>query len=42
VWGPKGVLLGVFSILGFRHAARMSATTTEHRVNNPEYADSTR
>jgi hypothetical protein len=45
-----GLLLGIFSILGFRHAARMSATTTEHRVDNPtehrvtnpEYADSAR
>jgi hypothetical protein len=36
-----GLLLGILSILGFRHAARVSATT-EHRVNNPEYADATR
>ncbi|HEX6580755.1 MAG TPA: hypothetical protein VF195_07780 [Actinomycetota bacterium] len=37
-----GLLLGIFSILGFRHAARAVATTTEHRVNDPEYAGSTR
>lgn len=37
-----GLLLGIFSILGFRHAAKVSATTKEHRVNNPEYADATR
>ena len=37
-----GLLLGIFSILGFRHAAEVSATTTEHRVNDPEYADATR
>ncbi|MGH2640951.1 MAG: hypothetical protein ACRDGO_04540 [Actinomycetota bacterium] len=37
-----GLLLGVFSILGFRHAGRVSATTKEHRVRNPEYADATR
>jgi hypothetical protein len=37
-----GLLLGIFSILGFRHAGKVSATTTEHRANNPEYADATR
>ena len=37
-----GLLLGIFSILGFRHAGKVSATTNEHRVNNPEYADATR
>jgi len=37
-----GLLLGIFSILGFRHARKVSATTTEHRANNPEYADATR
>ena len=37
-----GLLLGIFSILGFRHAAEVSATTTELRVNDPEYTDATR
>jgi hypothetical protein len=37
-----GLLLGIFSILGFRHAGKVSATTKEHRVTNPEYADATR
>ena len=37
-----GVLLGILSILGFRHASRLSAADTERRVNNPEYADTTR
>lgn len=36
-----GLLLGIFSILGFRHASKVSTTTT-HRVNEPEYADATR
>ena len=40
-----GLLLGILSILGFRHAskvAEVSVTTQEHRATNPEYADSTR
>ena len=37
-----GLLLGIFSILGFRHAGKVSAATTEHRVNDPGYADVTR
>jgi hypothetical protein len=37
-----GLLLGIFSILGFRHARKVVATTTEHRVSNPEYATATR
>ena len=41
-----GLLLGVFSILGFRHAGKVagkvSVTTQEHRVTSPEYADATR
>jgi hypothetical protein len=37
-----GLLFGIFSILGFRHAGKVSAPTREHRVNNPEYADATR
>jgi hypothetical protein len=38
-----GLLLGMLSILGFRHAGKVSVTTTkEHRVDNPEYADATR
>ena len=37
-----GLLLGIFSILGFRHASKVSTTTTEHRVDEPEYADATR
>jgi hypothetical protein len=37
-----GVLLGIFSILGFRHAKKVSATYTEHRVDRPEYATATR
>ena len=40
--GIAGLLLGILSILGFRHAGKVSATTEEHRVNNPEYADATR
>jgi hypothetical protein len=37
-----GLLLGIFSILGFRHAGKVSANTKEHRVTTPEYADATR
>lgn len=37
-----GLLLGIFSILGFRHAKKVVATTTEHRVHSPEYATATR
>ena len=41
-----GLLLGVLSILGFRHAGKVagkvSVTTQEHRVTSPEYADATR
>jgi hypothetical protein len=41
-----GLLLGVFSILGFRHAGKVagkvSVTTQEHRGTSPEYADATR
>lgn len=37
-----GVLLGIFSILGFRHAKKVSATYEEHRANDPEYATATR
>lgn len=37
-----GLLLGILSILGLRHARKVSVTTREHRVNNPEYADATR
>ena len=37
-----GLLLGILSILGFRHGAKVSPTTTEHRVHDPEYADATR
>jgi hypothetical protein len=37
-----GLLLGILSILGFRHAGKVSATTTEHRVSTPELVDATR
>ena len=41
-----GLLLGIFSILGFRHAGKVagkvSVTTQEHRATSPEYADATR
>jgi hypothetical protein len=37
-----GALLGILSILGFRHARKVSATHTEHRTSSPEYADATR
>ena len=37
-----GLLLGVFSILGFRHAGKVSVTTRELRATGPEYADATR
>ena len=41
-----GLLLGILSILGFRHAGKVagkvSVTTQEHRVTSPEYADATR
>jgi hypothetical protein len=37
-----GLLLGIFSILGFRHAKKVVAKTTEHGVNNPEYATAPR
>jgi hypothetical protein len=37
-----GVVLGIFSILGFRHSKKVSATYTEHRVDGPEYATATR
>jgi hypothetical protein len=41
-----GALLGIFSILGFRHAGKVagkvSVTTQEHRATSPEYADATR
>jgi hypothetical protein len=41
-----GLLLGVLSILGFRHAGKVagkvSVTTQEHGATNPEYADATR
>jgi hypothetical protein len=37
-----GLVLGVFSILGFRHARKVSATYTEHRAVSPEHADAAR
>ena len=41
-----GLLLGVLSILGFRHAGKVagkvSVITQEHRATSPEYADATR
>ena len=37
-----GIGLGILSILGFRHARKVSGTYTEHRANSPEYADATR
>jgi hypothetical protein len=41
-----GALLGILSILGFRHAGKVagkvSVTTQEHRATSPEYADATR
>ena len=37
-----GLLLGILSILGFRHAGTVLATTKEHRAVSSEYADSTR
>ncbi len=38
-----GLLLGILSILGFRHASKVVATTTEQpRVTSPEYATATR
>ena len=40
-----GLLLGILSILGFRHASKVtevSVTTQEHRATSPEYADATR
>jgi hypothetical protein len=37
-----GLLLGIFSILGFRHARKAGAATPEHRVNDPDYATATR
>ena len=37
-----GIGLGILSILGFRHARKVSGTYTEHRVNSPEYADASR
>jgi hypothetical protein len=36
-----GAALGILSILGFRHAGKVSATK-EHRATSPEYADATR
>ncbi len=33
-----GLLLGIFSILGFRHAKKFSTTDTERRANSPEYS----
>ena len=41
-----GLLLGILSILGFRHAGKVagkvSVTTQERRVTSPEYADAAR
>ncbi len=40
-----GLLLGLLSILGFRHAGKVSVTTRttqEHRVTTPEFADAAR
>jgi len=37
-----GVVLGILSILGFRHARKVPATYTEHRASRPEYAGATR
>jgi hypothetical protein len=37
-----GAALGILSILGFRHAGKVSVTTKEHRATSPEYADATR
>jgi len=36
-----GLVLGILSILGFRHARKVSATT-EHRATSPEHADAAR
>ena len=33
-----GLILGIFSILGFRHAGKAQARAVEHRVTTPEYA----
>lgn len=37
-----GIGLGILSILGFRHARKVSPATTEQHVDEPEYADATR
>jgi hypothetical protein len=37
-----GALLGILSILGFRHAGKAKATSVEHRVSSLEYATATR
>jgi hypothetical protein len=37
-----GVALGILSILGFRHARKVSATDTEHPVDSVEYATASR
>ena len=37
-----GLILGILSILGFRHAGKPKATSVEHRVSSPEYATATR
>ena len=37
-----GLLLGLLSILGFRHADKLSVTTQERRATSPEDADATR
>jgi hypothetical protein len=33
-----GLFLGILSILGFRHAGKVSAPVTEHKADAPEYA----
>jgi hypothetical protein len=37
-----GLILGILSILGFRHAGKAKATSVEHRVSSPEYATAVR
>ena len=36
-----GLLLGILSILGFRHAGKVATVTTSRRVDTPEYATAT-
>jgi hypothetical protein len=36
-----GVVLGIFAILGFGHARKVTATRPEHRVADPEHAGTT-